>query len=90
MSYTRSGHFKDLVEQTQALRTDLAAIQYCIRIIGGGFRVRKLESESNYSAAVEKTFAKFQQGLGINGEGGGYSYNWQLPSRERTGRRERI
>lgn len=62
ISYTESDHFKNLVEQTQALQTDLAAIQYCIRIKGGSFRVRRLESESNYSAAVEETFAKFRQG----------------------------
>src|SRR5215831_9753635 len=62
ISYTESDHFKNLVEQTQALQTDLGAIQYCIRIKGGSFRVRRLESENNYSAAVEETFAKFRQG----------------------------
>ena len=60
--YIESDHFLHLLQQTHKLNVDLAAIQYCIRIKGGGFSVRKVASERNYSAEIEATFSKFQQG----------------------------
>jgi DNA mismatch repair protein MutS len=61
-SYSKSDRFGKLLEHTRKLRADLAAIQYCIRIKWGGFTVRKPEAESDYSAAIDETFAKFRQG----------------------------
>jgi DNA mismatch repair protein MutS len=62
IGYVESSSFIRLLERTRKLQEELAAIQYCIRIKGGSFKVQKLESQYNYSDAVEETFAKFQQG----------------------------
>jgi len=40
----------------------LSAIHYCVRIKGGSVTVSPYESEIDYTAAVEETFAKFKQG----------------------------
>jgi DNA mismatch repair protein MutS len=61
-SYVGSEPFTSLVAQTKKLKTDLSAAQYCVHIKGGTLRVRKYESERDYSAEVEETFEKFKQG----------------------------
>ena len=45
------------------LKTVLADIEYCIVVGGTSFTVRKYEGETDYSADVEETFAKFKQGV---------------------------
>jgi DNA mismatch repair protein MutS len=60
--YTASDAFTALVSETQALREGLAGVTYCVRINGGRVTVSKYEGEGDYSAAIEETFAKFQQG----------------------------
>jgi DNA mismatch repair protein MutS len=62
INYTESSGFTALVEETQKLKADLSTIQYCILINGDTFKVRKYDSEIDYSADVEETFAKFKQG----------------------------
>jgi DNA mismatch repair protein MutS len=62
INYTESTGFTALVEETQKLKTDLCAIKYCILIKGDTFKVRKYDSEIDYSGDVEETFAKFKQG----------------------------
>jgi DNA mismatch repair protein MutS len=63
MNYTKSGGFTSLLAETQKLKTDLSAVTYCVLIKGYSvIQVRKYGSEINYSADVEATFAKFQQG----------------------------
>jgi DNA mismatch repair ATPase MutS len=61
-AYLESEAFTSLLAETQKLHADLATIKYCILIKGNGFKVRKYESESDYSSEVEETFAKFKQG----------------------------
>jgi DNA mismatch repair protein MutS len=60
--YARSDRFTALLAETQKLQTDLSTVHYCLLIRGNSVKVRKYESESDYSAEVEETFAKFKQG----------------------------
>src|SRR6266699_5715367 len=60
--YARSDRFTALLAETQKLLTDLSTVHYCLLIRGNSVKVRKYESESDYSAEVEETFAKFKQG----------------------------
>ena len=60
--YAESDHFKTLDQEVKTLRSVLSAIRYCVLIKGGSVTVRHCDSEVDYSAAVEETFAKFKQG----------------------------
>lgn len=60
--YSESDGFTSLVEETKKVRADLSASKYSLLIRGNQFSVRKYEGEAEYSAVVEKTFAKFKQG----------------------------
>ena len=60
--YADSEPFKALLKNAQTLTSDLAAIRYCVLIKDDSVTVRHYASEIDYSAAVEETFAKFQQG----------------------------
>jgi len=62
VNYAGSLSFALLLAETKRLKDDLAAVKYCVLIRGDGFKVRKYESESDYSADVEETFEKFKQG----------------------------
>jgi DNA mismatch repair protein MutS len=61
-AYAASDGFTSLVAETQRLRDDLAGVNYCVHIKGGHVTVSTYDGEADYSAEVEKTFAKFQQG----------------------------
>jgi len=61
-NYTNSDRFKLLLEETKRLKDDLATVKYCLIIKGNCIKVRKYESEIDYSAEVEKTFERFKQG----------------------------
>jgi DNA mismatch repair protein MutS len=61
-NYAASGRFTSLVAETKNLKTDLADVKYCLIIKGSRVKVRKYESEIDYSADVEKTFKRFKQG----------------------------
>lgn len=61
-SYATSARFTSLVAETQRLKADLAAVRYCVLIRGSAIKVRKYETEIDYSSDVEETFKKFQQG----------------------------
>ncbi len=61
-AYISSPRFKSLFADTKRLKADLSAVRYCVLIRGSGIRVRKYESETDYGAEVEATFAKFKQG----------------------------
>ena len=50
------------LSETRKLKTALADIEYCIVVRGSSLTVRKYEGETDYSADVEETFAKFKQG----------------------------
>ena len=60
--YSKSDRFQTLCQQADVVKSELAAIRYCVRIKGGSVTVRPYESEIDYTAAVEETFAKFKQG----------------------------
>jgi len=61
--YTRSAQFSTLLSDTKKLKSDLSTIQYSVIIKGNWVRVRKYESEIDYSKEVEQTFEKFKQGV---------------------------
>ncbi|PZR98272.1 MAG: DNA mismatch repair protein MutS [Chloroflexi bacterium] len=60
--YTGSDSFTSLAAETQKLKDALADVGYSIRIKGNRVTVGMYEEEADYSADVEQTFAKFQQG----------------------------
>ncbi|NOY08495.1 MAG: DNA mismatch repair protein MutS [Spirochaetes bacterium] len=62
IKYAGSGAFTSLMAETKTLKSYLATVKYCVLIKSNGGRVRKYESEIDYSAEVEKTFEKFKQG----------------------------
>ncbi|HTO65556.1 MAG TPA: DNA mismatch repair protein MutS, partial [Bradyrhizobium sp.] len=59
--YVDSRRFAPLVAEMQTVKAGLRAVRYSMLIKGDQIKVRKYESESDYSASVEKTFEKFQQ-----------------------------
>jgi len=61
-NYANSDRFTSLVMETQKLIADLSTVKYCLLIRGNAVKVRKYESETDYSADVEATFEKFKQG----------------------------
>jgi DNA mismatch repair protein MutS len=60
--YVHSDRFAALQAETEKLVADLATVKYIMRIRGNSIQVRKYDSEIDYSAEVEDTFAKFKQG----------------------------
>ncbi len=62
VDYVGGEPFTSLAAETQALKDALAKIRYAIRILGPRVTVTRYESEPDYGAEVEETFAKFQQG----------------------------
>jgi DNA mismatch repair protein MutS len=61
-AYTNAGRFPSLLAATKKLQAELSAVRYCLLIKGNRITVRTYESEMDYSADVEETFAKFKQG----------------------------
>ena len=60
--YANSGRFTSLLAETKKLQVDLSTVRYCLVIKDNRVKVRKYESEIDYSADVEQTFEKFKQG----------------------------
>ncbi len=60
--YVASKDFLSLRSFIEALHGDFANIRYCVYIRGEGFVVHRYEGENDYSAEIEQTFRKFQQG----------------------------
>ena len=60
--YVSSDRFSSLASETMALKDAIAGIRYAIRIYGPRVTVSRYEGEPDYSAQVQETFAKFQQG----------------------------
>ena len=63
MNYASSDGFMSFLTETKRLRTALSTVKYCVIIKDNTVRVRKYESETDYSVEVEETFAKFKQGV---------------------------
>ena len=61
-SYVGSDRFTSLLFETERVKSDLARVKYSLIIRGGSFTVRKYNLEVDYSAEVERTFAKFNKG----------------------------
>jgi len=60
-AYVQSNRFASLLSETEKVKVDLSSIRYSILMRSNGFTVSKYNDETDYSAEVEKTFAKFQQ-----------------------------
>ena len=60
-NYSKSAAFTSLFAETKRLIADLSTIKYCLLIKDGSIKVRKYESEIDYSIEVERTFEKFKQ-----------------------------
>jgi DNA mismatch repair protein MutS len=61
-AYVESERFVSLASETRALKEALAGVTYAVRIHGARVTVGNYEGEPDYSAEVEETFARFQQG----------------------------
>lgn len=61
-SYVASTHFMSLLKEAKQLAADLSRVKYSILIRDSAFSVRSYEQEVDYSAEIEETFKKFQQG----------------------------
>ncbi|MCX5827092.1 MAG: DNA mismatch repair protein MutS [Deltaproteobacteria bacterium] len=60
--YANSRLFTSLLAETKKLKADLSTVKYCLLIKDNSIKVRKYESEIDYSPEVENTFEKFKQG----------------------------
>ena len=60
--YTASDVFTTLRQETKKLTAGLSGIRYSLLIRDGSVTVSNYEGESDFSAEVEATFAKFKQG----------------------------
>ena len=60
--YANSERYTSLVAETKKLFDDLSSVKYSLLIKDSSIKVRKYESEIDYSATVEETFEKFKQG----------------------------
>jgi DNA mismatch repair ATPase MutS len=60
--YALSEQFVSLVRQTKQLKQELSALRYAILIQGPRVEVHRYGNEPDYSAEVEATFERFNQG----------------------------
>ena len=61
-AYAASAGFAGLASDTARLKGDLAQIMYQVRIKGPRVEVSRYDGEPDYSAEIQKTFERFQQG----------------------------
>jgi DNA mismatch repair protein MutS len=57
--YVALPSFHELTTEMERLKTEFSAIRYCLLLKGDTITVRMPDTESDYSASVEETFAKF-------------------------------
>jgi DNA mismatch repair protein MutS len=62
LRYQQSDAFRRLEQEIHALKADLAAIEYRLRIEGSRIQVSRYESDPDYGEEVARTFAKFREG----------------------------
>jgi len=60
-NYVNSDTFRSLDTWTKQLEDDLSKIKYALFIKGNTIKVKKYESEKNYSQEIEEIFEKFKQ-----------------------------
>ena len=61
-AYMGSAAFAALASDTAARKGDLAQVMYQVRIKGPRVEVSRYDGEPDYSAEIQKTFERFQQG----------------------------
>jgi len=61
-AYVDSAGFARLASDTADRKDDLARVMYEVRIKGSRVEVSRYDGEPDYSAEIEKTFQRFQQG----------------------------
>jgi DNA mismatch repair protein MutS len=59
--YSKSSNYQSLLEDTKMSKEDLSSVKYCILIEGSRVRVRKYQSEIDYSQQIARIFDKFKQ-----------------------------
>ena len=59
--HVASARFRRIVNEGESLVSDFSKIRYCLLLRDGSVTVRHYEGESDYSATVEETFAKFRR-----------------------------
>lgn len=59
--YVSSDDFLTLLAETKKLKEDLSSLRYCIFINGNTIKVKRYESEVDYSSDVLETFKKFKR-----------------------------
>ncbi len=64
--YASSDGFMSLYTETKKLKADLSSIRYCLLIRDNGITVRRYDGEIDYSAEVERTFARFRRDAAEN------------------------
>jgi DNA mismatch repair protein MutS len=62
LRYAEGHPFVALSADTKGLGVDLSAVRYSVLIKANRFSVRNYDDESDYSAEIEETFARFAQG----------------------------
>jgi hypothetical protein len=58
-AFARSAPFLALVQETTAVQTALAGVQYCLEIKGSTVKVRAWMGEDDFGAEVQEAFARF-------------------------------
>lgn len=58
----QSEAFSFVVKEVQQIMANLSSVRYCIYIRGLRVQVREYKGETDYSAEVDETFAKFKEG----------------------------
>jgi len=53
-NYAKSDQFTSLMAEAKKLKADLSTVRYCLLIKGNSVRVRRYESESDYSCSFAK------------------------------------
>jgi DNA mismatch repair protein MutS len=60
--YVKSARFTSLLGEAKQLIAELSRVKYSVLIRDNSFTVRRYEDEPDYSAEIQETFEKFQQG----------------------------
>jgi hypothetical protein len=61
-AYAQSSDFATLLADTEATRSTMATVRYCMLIKDSSIRVQKYEDEADYTDAIVSTFEKFKEG----------------------------
>jgi len=61
-AYVAAGQFTGLASETGERKADLAQVTYLVRVRGLRVDVSRYDGEADYSAEIERTFERFQQG----------------------------